>query len=179
VFESFGYGLQCSHGVPCDSDHLRHRDRSLDSAGHTFSAHAPLPVADLHDAVVAANRGNRRKDTVFGDAVEERLGQVRIFAHIVAELQTVRSRCSTVPPSGVWGPSCGSVPYSGSAVVMVSRCRLAGPCPKVLGHRRHLSSATQRLGTIRPRRVGRERPAASHHRLPRHPDRCGQQRRQR
>jgi hypothetical protein len=104
VFESFGYGLQCSHGVPCDSDHLRHRDRSLDSAGHTFSAHAPLPVADLHDAVVAANRGNRRKDTVFGDAVEERLGQVRIFAHIVAELQTVRSRCSTVPPSGVWGP---------------------------------------------------------------------------
>ena len=70
MFEPFGYGLQCSHGVPCDSDHLRHRDRSLDSAGHTFSAHAPLPVADLHDAVVAANRGNRRKDTVFGDAVE-------------------------------------------------------------------------------------------------------------
>ena len=67
-------GTACSaHGVPCDSDHLRHRDRSLDSAGHTFSADAPLPVADLHDAVVAANRGNRRKDTVFGDAVEERL----------------------------------------------------------------------------------------------------------
>ena len=62
MFESFGYGLQCSHGAPCDSDHLRHRDRSLDSADHTFSAHAPLPVADRHDAVVAANRGNRRKD---------------------------------------------------------------------------------------------------------------------
>ena len=28
-------------------------------------------------------------------------------------------------------------------------------------------------------RVGREGPAASHHRLPRHPDRCGQRRRQR
>ena len=32
VFEPFGYGLQRSHGVPCDGNHLRHPDRSLDSA---------------------------------------------------------------------------------------------------------------------------------------------------
>ena len=47
---------------------------------------AARPVGDLHRAVGAANGSEGHQDTVFGDAVEERLVAVGIFAHVVADI---------------------------------------------------------------------------------------------
>jgi hypothetical protein len=67
----------------------QHVDRHGAQTELAGSHDAPLPVADLH-RTVAANRGQRHQDTVFGDAVQERLVQVRIFAHVLAEDQAGR-----------------------------------------------------------------------------------------
>ena len=79
---------------------------------------AALPVADLHRTVVVANRSEGHHDTAFGDAVEERLVQVRIFAHVLAEDQAGRIEVSRVSPSGACASSWWSVPYWGPAAAL-------------------------------------------------------------
>ena len=80
--DRLGGGICCRRGEDVD----RNRGQT-DFARRDGST---LPVADLHHTVVAANRGDGHQDTVFGDAVEERLVEVGVFADIVADLQTGR-----------------------------------------------------------------------------------------
>jgi hypothetical protein len=54
-------------------------------------------MADLYHTVVAANRGDGDQDNVFGDALEERLVEVGVFADIVATCKLVGSMCSNSP----------------------------------------------------------------------------------
>jgi hypothetical protein len=80
--DRFSGGIGCGGGQQVD----RHGAQTELARGQG----AALPVADLHRTVVVANRSEGHHDTAFGDAVEERLVQVRIFAHVLAEDQAGR-----------------------------------------------------------------------------------------
>jgi len=76
--DRLGGGVSCGGGPDVD----RYRTQAELARCHG----AALAVAYLDNAIRTSNCGNRLQDTVFGDAVEERFVQVRVFAHIVLQI---------------------------------------------------------------------------------------------